>query len=99
MIARQECERNEDAGEKSGRRHTRIVSQDCTATLKVTELNWAQLIILLSVHPCTHTGSSFYPISPLKEERQPPASLGNDFTHCVLSSKQVMLQLTQTYLL
>ncbi len=43
MIARKECERNEDAGENSGRRRTRILSQDCTAALKVTELNWAQL--------------------------------------------------------
>lgn len=43
MIARKECERNEEAGERSERRHTRTLSQDCTAALKVTELNWGQL--------------------------------------------------------
>lgn len=85
MIARKECERRD----KRGRRHTRNLSQDCTAAFKMTELN------------CKHTGSTFYLISLsnwFSDERLRPASLGNDFTCCVLSSKQVMLQLTQTYL-
>lgn len=85
MIAWKECERRD----KRGRRHTRNLSQDCTAAFKVTELN------------CKHTGSTFYLISLsncFSDERLRPASLGNDFTCCVLSPKQVMLQLTQTYL-
>lgn len=86
MIARKECERRD----KRGRRHTRNLSQDCTAAFKVTELN------------CKHTGSTFFYLISLSnwfsDEKLHPASLGNDFTCCVLSSKQVMLQLTQTYL-
>lgn len=103
MIARKECERNENAGERSGRRHTRNLSQDCTAAFKVTELNWAKLNTVASSPPYAHwfLFFFFYLISLsnwFSEERLPPASLGNDSTCCVLSSKQVMLQLTQTYL-
>lgn len=76
-----------------------------TAPLPLKWQNWTGLSLTLwLVHPRTHTGFSFfffYLISLsnwFSEERLPPASLGNDSTYCVLSSKQVMLQLTQTYL-
>lgn len=54
MITRKECERNENAGERSGRRHTRNLSQDCTAAFKVTELNWAKLNTVASSPPYAH---------------------------------------------
>lgn len=88
MIVQKECERAEDAGQRSGREQGLCCR---TALLPyVMNLNSAQLntgwftparVLLL------------YPVSLLdwvSEERWSPTSL-DDFPHCVLSSKQVVL--------
>lgn len=97
MIARKECERNKKCRRKEWEKTHKDLSQDCTAAFKVTELSCAKLPFT-SVRTLV---SLFYlniPSNWFSEERRPPASLGNDFAYCVLSSKQLVLQLTQTYL-
>lgn len=86
--------RNEDAEERSGRRHSIQLQGFCRRTamlpLKVTDINWTWLYAVVGSLLRARTLVSLF--------TQSFTSLGNDFTHCVLSSKQVMLQLTQTYL-